>query len=171
MHGKFKFEVVPITEVPFSSQGPQADGRTILVVDDERLIADSLSTILRARGFSVLTAYEGKTALHLAAECAPHLLISDIWMPVMNGVHLAMALLEMVPECKVLLFSGHATEADVRLAREAGHRFPLLTKPVHPLEMLREVNGLLGMTREEKPHARWGMGSIHHRMGTGVAGD
>ena len=60
------------------------------------------------------------------------------------GVDLAMTLIKRIPECRVLLFSGHATLADLSGAREAGHDFPLLHKPVHPAELLKKVSKCLG---------------------------
>ena len=58
----------------------------VLVVDDERVIADTLSAILSKHGFAVMTAYSGATALDLARVTPPDLLISDVAMPEMNGI-------------------------------------------------------------------------------------
>jgi hypothetical protein len=60
----------------------------------------------------------------------------------MSGVELAISVVEMIPECKVLLFSGQAATVDLlHKAREAGHNFTTLAKPVHPTDMLRRVKG------------------------------
>ena len=132
-------EIIPIDEVPNDALRHPV----VLIVDDEPLVADTLSAILSRAGFIILTAYSGPAALELASMHAPELLISDVAMPDMNGVELALALLEVRPECQVLLFSGHATSADLVSAQDAGHDFQLLAKPVHPTEMLRHISKAL----------------------------
>jgi DNA-binding response OmpR family regulator len=141
-------EVVPLSEVPtpeFTDDHRRHDDRSVkspivLVVDDEPLVADTLATILSRAGYMAVKAYGGLSALELAHSIRPALLISDVAMPEMNGVELAMAVLKKSPDCGILLFSGHATERDLAPAREAGHDFTLLSKPIHPREMLKHVS-------------------------------
>jgi CheY-like chemotaxis protein len=151
MTPRLKFEVIPITEVP--SEDPVVLPRklpVVLVVDDERVIADTLSMILSRSGFSTMTAYDGPSALELATGIAPDLLISDVVMPGMSGIDLAIAMKQTVPGCKVLLFSGQAATVDLlEQARQAGHNFTTLAKPVHPTDMLRRISECL-TTRETK---------------------
>jgi DNA-binding NtrC family response regulator len=137
-----KFEVVSLDEVPMNELCGQARAAkpVVLIVDDEPVVADSLSMILALSGYETMTAYGGETALELVKAQTPALLISDVVMPDMNGVELAMAIRLMLPECGVLLFSGHATSRDLISAREAGYDFPLLRKPVPPAEMLRHIS-------------------------------
>jgi DNA-binding NtrC family response regulator len=116
----------------------------VLVVDDERIIADTLSIILSKSGFSTMTAYDGISALELAKSVPPQLLISDVVMPGMTGVELAIEMTQMFPACKVLLFSGQAATVDLlEEARKGGHDFTTLTKPVHPTDMLRHISECL----------------------------
>jgi CheY-like chemotaxis protein len=76
-------------------------------------------------------------ALAEAASTPPDLLISDVMMPEMSGVDLA---IKFHPDCKVLLFSVQAATADLlRAAREQGHDFELLVKPVHPTDLLAAI--------------------------------
>jgi CheY-like chemotaxis protein len=118
----------------------------VLVVDDERVIADSLSIILSKNGFSTMTAYDGASALNLAMTGAPDLLISDVMMPGMTGIELAITLSQVVPRCKVLLFSGQAATVDLlQEARSSGHEFTTLTKPIHPTDMLLRISECLGV--------------------------
>jgi DNA-binding NtrC family response regulator len=120
---------------------PERNQSVVLIVDDERVIADTLSIILSRSGFSTMTAYDGESALELARAVYPDLLISDVVMPEMTGVELAIAVTETVPGCKVLLFSGQATTVDLlEKARHCGHDFTILTKPVHPTDMLRRIS-------------------------------
>jgi DNA-binding response OmpR family regulator len=143
--------VVSLSEVPYETVAENEEVRDpiVLVVDDDRLVADTLTLIFNRAGFCALTAYDAREALDIASAVHPDILVSDVDMPRMTGVELAMALLERIPECRILLFSGHATLADLAGARAAGHDFPLLTKPVHPAEMLRNVKYCLGSGRAE----------------------
>jgi DNA-binding response OmpR family regulator len=121
----------------------------VLVVDDERVIADTLSVILGKNGFTPKTAYNGTSALEIATLVRPKLLISDVIMPGMSGIDLAIAIRHTVPDCQVILFSGQASTADLlKSARLAGHDFVVLTKPVHPTEMLARVSERLAPGQE-----------------------
>jgi DNA-binding response OmpR family regulator len=142
-------EVIPLSEVPYEDAIDANDVQdpVVLVVDDDRLVADTLTLIFRRAGFSAYTAYDARSALSMTGSIRPDILVSDIHMPLMNGVDLAMTLLKKIPECRVLLFSGHATSADLASARAAGYDFPLLTKPVHPAELLKKVAKCLGNGR------------------------
>ena len=157
MSPKLNVQVVPIAEVSQTDAIVHSAKRrpVVLIVDDERVIADTLSIILKKNGFSTLTAYDGKSALELARTASPELLISDVVMPGMTGVELAIALAHMIPTCKVLLFSGQAATADLlENARNAGYNFTTLTKPVHPTDMLRRITECLttrGTSSEATP--------------------
>jgi CheY-like chemotaxis protein len=142
---KLKYDVVPVAEVP-KDDTLLAKKRqpVILVVDDEKVIADTLSIILNKSGFETMTAYNGPAALELAAKRAPDLLISDVVMPKMSGVDLAITMKQTIPSCKVLLFSGQAATIDLlEQARSKGHDFTTLTKPVYPTDMLRRIHECL----------------------------
>ncbi len=72
------------------------------------------------------------------------LLITDVVMPGMTGIELALALEELIPEIKVLLFSGQAATIDMlEQANGLGRHFTLLSKPVHPADMLRRISNLI----------------------------
>jgi DNA-binding response OmpR family regulator len=144
------FEVISLADVPFDGLVEGATPRPlVLVVDDERAIADSLAMILSKSGFSALTAYDAESALRLASVAPPDLLLSDVMMgPGMDGVALAITLVRAFPDCKVLLFSGHAATRDLlEGARKAGYNFTLLTKPLHPSDLLERIRGTL-LTQE-----------------------
>jgi CheY-like chemotaxis protein len=72
------------------------------VVDDEEVIAQTLAVILRQSGFLAKSFTNPLEALAEAASTAPDLLISDVMMPEMSGVDLAIKLRALHPECKVL---------------------------------------------------------------------
>jgi DNA-binding NtrC family response regulator len=151
MSKKLNFSVVPLAEVSMNDTVVHmADRRPmVLVVDDEKVIADTLSIILSKSGFDTMTAYDATSALTLANATPPDLLISDVVMPGMTGVELAITMTHVVPACRVLLFSGQAATIDLLAkARESGHDFTTLTKPVHPTDMLRRVTQSLAIPKE-----------------------
>jgi CheY-like chemotaxis protein len=157
MSPDLNFEIVSMTEVPFEKYIPPTEKRqrVVLVVDDERIIADTLSVILSRSGFCVLTAYDAKGALELAGGVAPDLLLSDVMMgPGMDGTQLAIRMVNDHPECKVLLFSGHAATMDLLTqARDKGHDFTLMTKPVHPADLLARITETFGASRSAARNA------------------
>ena len=112
----------------------------VLVVDDERVIADTLSTILNQNGFDASAVYSGISAVDRAREMQPELVISDVIMQDMNGIEAAIRIREILPGCKILLFSGQAATADLlERARAQGHEFEILAKPVHPQDLLAKL--------------------------------
>jgi DNA-binding NtrC family response regulator len=112
----------------------------ILVVDDQRLIADTLSEILEDAGFEVSVAYDGLQAVENAARFKPGQLLSDVVMPGMNGVELAKAIHEMHPSTKILLFSGQVGVSEILLdAEKHGYHFELLPKPLHPAKLIERL--------------------------------
>jgi CheY-like chemotaxis protein len=79
----------------------------------------------------------------MARSEAPDLLISDVMMPQLSGIDLAIQMKEECPGCQILLFSGQAETVDLlQTAREQGHNFQLLSKPVHPTDLLNGIRAL-----------------------------
>jgi len=123
--------------------------RRVLVIDDERAIADTLSLIFRTQHYESRAAYTAEQAIEVLAEWRPDLAILDVVLPHMNGIELAIVIKANYPNCHVLLFSGNANTA--MLLEEAGrkgYQFEVLAKPVHPNLMLEKASALLG-SREE----------------------
>lgn len=117
----------------------------ILVVDDEWVIADSLTEILRCNGYATDTAYDGPGALQAALLSPPELVITDVVLPGMSGVELAITLKSVYPDCKILLCSGHASTPELlRSPHCAPYDFTLLSKPVRPRDLLALVEHRLG---------------------------
>jgi DNA-binding response OmpR family regulator len=131
---------MPIKDVPAST--PVSKHRpVVLVVDDESAIADTLSEILKLSGYAAMPVYDGEEALETALLMPPELLITDVMLPGMSGIELAIKMRRIFPDCRILLFSGQAATSDLlTYAARAGHEFTLLIKPVHPTELLRRVS-------------------------------
>ena len=122
------------------SNPPNHNAHRVFVVDDERVIASTLAMILCHQGFDATPFTAPLEALKAARSNAPDLLISDVVMPELSGVDLAIQVKEQCPDCRVLLFSGQAATANLlKDARAAGHDFELLTKPVHPADLLARI--------------------------------
>jgi DNA-binding NtrC family response regulator len=116
----------------------------IFVVDDEEIISSTIETILRLQGFEATAFTEALAALAAARSKVPDLLISDVVMPLLSGVDLAIQLQQRCPDCKVLLFSGQWATADLlEVARSKGYEFELIPKPVHPKDLLKKVHETL----------------------------
>lgn len=127
----------------------QRNNRRILIVDDERAIADTLALIFKTQHYEARVAYSAERAIETLAEWRPDLAILDVILPQMNGIDLAIVIKANYSSCHVLLFSGHANTA--LLLEEAGrkgHQFEVLAKPVHPNLMLERASALLGENEE-----------------------
>jgi DNA-binding response OmpR family regulator len=116
----------------------------IFVVDDEPVIASTTAMILSHYGFDAAFFTSPLDALLAARLDAPDLLVSDIMMPQISGIALAIKMQACCPDCRVLLFSGQAGSFDMlEVARTGGHHFELLAKPVHPAVLLLKVQALM----------------------------
>ena len=117
----------------------------IIVADDEKRIADTLALILESKGYRAQPAYDGTSALEMCRQSIPHLLLSDVMMPGMNGIELAIAVRQEFPACQILLFSGQAaTAVFLEDATRRGYDFEILAKPVHPEDLLARIKDLVG---------------------------
>jgi CheY-like chemotaxis protein len=115
--------------------------RRVLILDDEQIIANTLALILNRSGFEARAVYNGEAAIEAARELSPDVLISDVIMQGMTGIDAAIRISEIVPHCRVILFSGQAATSDLlQRAQANGHRFELLVKPVHPRALLDRLN-------------------------------
>lgn len=121
---------------------PNAIKSKVLVADDERVIADTLAMILNQSGFDARAVYSGEKALELAESFRPDMLISDVIMADLNGIDAAIRIRTLLPNIKILLFSGQAATADLlEKARADGYEFDILAKPVHPQDLLAKLRG------------------------------
>ena len=116
----------------------------IIIVDDEPIIADTLVNILRGEGHDAFAVSSGKSAIRLVKmmqPVRPDVMVTDVIMPGMDGVETAKEILKLVPECRIILFSGHAASTDlVSKAQAEGYSFEILAKPVNPDILLAAIN-------------------------------
>jgi CheY-like chemotaxis protein len=112
---------------------------TILMVDDDELVAASTAAMLEDLGYAVVTRHSAKDALEaLSSGTVPDLLLTDQAMPVMTGVELAAQVRRLRPGLPILLATGFA-----ELSGSDMHGLAKLTKPFSQAELARELNRLL----------------------------
>jgi CheY-like chemotaxis protein len=130
----------PLLSIPGASQtgdGQQtaapSPGRRILVVDDNQDSANSLGLLAQIMGHEVRTAYDGPSALSLAAAFVPDVVLLDVGMPGMDGYEVARRLRQLPALASTVLVAqtGWGQEGDLRRAKEAGFDHHL----VKPLDM------------------------------------
>jgi CheY-like chemotaxis protein len=122
--------------------------KRVLIVDDERVITDTLVTIFSQGGYESKGVYSAEQALIAMEDWSPALVIIDVMLPAMNGIDLAIRIKSQLPECHLSLFSGQAATSDLlEMATRNGYRFDVVAKPVHPSELL----GMAGRLLHEGP--------------------
>jgi CheY-like chemotaxis protein len=112
----------------------------VMIVDDQHLIADTLAEILGNAGFDAIAAYDGFDALDKASRFDPKWVLTDVLMPRMNGVELAIAVRKNYPNSSILLFSGQAGISEIlHEGHRQGYEFELIPKPIHPLKLIERL--------------------------------
>jgi PAS domain S-box-containing protein len=126
---------------------------TILIVDDEVVNREFLSTLLRYRNYRTLQASSGSAALALTRAEAPDLIIADVLMPGMDGYEFVRQLRadRVVGETRVIFYTAAFVEVRAReLAASCGVS-QMLTKPAEPEAILEAVAAVLGVASAPLP--------------------
>ncbi len=129
------------TRVERTSGGVPGDGCKILVVDDEREIADAVATLLITEGYDVLLAHDGEQAVGTAVRERPDLILMDFQMPRLDGVQAAIRIRKTLKksECRILLAT--AALMDLSAVAEADG---FLLKPYSKEILFSFIHALLG---------------------------
>jgi DNA-binding response OmpR family regulator len=117
----------------------------ILVVDDEKKIADVLAQRLELRGFEATPVYDGKTALSLLERGGFDSMILDLRLPDIDGTDVLRKSLETFPKMKVVILSGHGNEQDFEKCLKFG-AIACFNKP----GKISEIEAALTQRFEEK---------------------
>jgi DNA-binding response OmpR family regulator len=127
----------------------------VFVVDDEIVISTTLSIILTRAGFKAFSFTHPKHAIAASQLIEPDLLISDVSMPEMTGIELAVHFRQAQSQCRILLFSGQAETTDLlKHARNDGYDFDLVHKPIHPSDLLAKCNAWRGSKSHRLANSR-----------------
>jgi CheY-like chemotaxis protein len=119
--------------------------RRVLVVDDDRLVADTLNLIFQANGYESEARYSAAEGLECARTFEPRLVLCDVSMPEGSGLELAEAMNAEMPQCQMLMLTAYSSNFPkvelqaVRMKRP----LKLLSKPCRPEDLLREAENLL----------------------------
>ena len=122
------------------SEGPDASQRptiTILVVDDEADVRALVREVLTVNGYTVVDTGDPMEARRIVERQPVQLLLTDVVMPIMNGIELAQRVEATSPTTKVLLMSGYSTAA----MKSSGR--PFLPKPFRTADLLAMVRQML----------------------------
>src|SRR4051812_23567121 len=102
----------------------------VLIVDDEPVIAESLSEMLEGWGYETAVAQDGRAGLAKVEEFYPEVVVSDVYMPNLDGFGLLREMRTLHPETAVILLTGQGTvEMALRAIQEEG-AFHYLEKPI-----------------------------------------
>jgi DNA-binding response OmpR family regulator len=131
-----------------------ADGRRVLIVDDERDSADLLCAILESRGFTVSAAYGGAEALRRIGEEPPDLLLLDVMMPQMSGLQVLEHLRRTPSTARIptILVTAKGRDDDVILGYQLGADY-YITKPCTASQLLYGLDLVLNTKRRRSASA------------------
>lgn len=117
----------------------------VLIVDDDHLVADTLTLVFRANGFESEARYSAAEGLDRARSFAPSLLLTDFTMPGENGLDLVEAVQRELPACRMMFLTAYESNTRhlERHTRRTQRPIRMLYKPVHPEDLLREAQALL----------------------------
>lgn len=116
--------------------------QTVLVVEDDDLLRENLADLLRLEGYEVLTAANGSEGLRKHTETLVDLVVTDVMMPVMDGVEMVDNLRALRPELPVVFMSGYLGSPLMEhnlLQRIQSLCCPLIAKPYKADQMLTAV--------------------------------
>lgn len=127
-----------------------AKGETILVVDDDEFVCNSLKWLLLDEGYEVEVAGDGKSALELLSKRTFDLILTDLMMPEVDGLAVLKEVKQTSPTTGVIILTGYGTLEAAMSALEDG-AYDFLTKPCDDGEMKYKIRGAL---RQKQLHER-----------------
>jgi len=122
---------------------------SILIVDDEPSILQSLSGLLSDEGFEVMTASNGYEALKIIDAESPDLVLLDIWMPGIDGIETLKEIKKENPFIQVIIITGHGTIETAVKATKLG-AFDFIEKPLSIDKVIVTINNALNFRRLEE---------------------
>ncbi len=123
--------------------------RTILIVDDEKSICQSLGSILADEGYEILTAGSGEDALKVIEEESPNLVLLDIWLPGIDGIETLKIIKSRFPQVRVIMISGHGNIETAVKSTKLG-AFDFFEKPLSMEKVILVVNHVFELINLEE---------------------
>jgi two-component system chemotaxis response regulator CheY len=112
--------------------------KTILVVDDEIELLESMTDIIKSIDFDVITATNGEDAIAKFREKMPDLVLMDIKMPKMDGFDAFFKIKELNPDAKIILITGMVVDEE-KIKKAKAVTLILLIKKPYSAEFLKEI--------------------------------
>jgi len=141
--------------------------KTILIVEDETVLRESVAELLTDEGYHVLQAGDGKTAYDLVLSSPVDLVLSDVRMPGMDGMALLAQLQQLAPETPVIMITAYGTVQSAVSAMRSG-ACDYLLKPVAFEDMLLKINRALEFRESTRVHRvmteQLAAGSVFHNL-------
>jgi len=122
---------------------------SVLIVDDEPSIVQSLSGLLSDEGYKVSTAVNGYDALKVVDSDSPDLVLLDIWMPGLDGIETLKEIKKYHPHTQVIIITGHGNVETAVKATKLG-AFDLIEKPLSIDKIILTINNALNFRRLEE---------------------
>ena len=122
-----------------------SNGKTVLIVEDEKNIVDILKFNLQRAGYQTLEAYDGEDGLSQALSANPDLILLDVMLPKKNGFDVCRALREQGSNVPVIILTAREEEADKVLGLEIGAD-DYITKPFSMRELVARVGANIRRT-------------------------
>ncbi|MEO8557132.1 MAG: response regulator transcription factor [Actinomycetota bacterium] len=146
---------------------PTLTGFRVLVVDDERALADLVGSYLTRDGFEVSMAHDGQRAIDQARQVDPDVIVLDLGLPVIDGVEVC-RVVRTFSDCYIIMLTARTDEIDKLIGLSVGAD-DYLTKPFSPRELLARIQAMLrrprasttsGQPAQEEPPRVFGALSI-----------
>jgi len=144
--GGMKFPTVAVKDLPEPVlRGDGGEDRTVvLVVHDQRDVAESVLELLNRNGYAAIAASTGEDAIETALLIPPELVISEVTLPDMSGVEVAKTLKAKLPGTKVLLFADEGAAPELLAAvKKSRHGIGLVEKPIVAADVIAHVSASL----------------------------
>ena len=139
----------PEVEEEFEVNTELMDGNVVMVVDDDPLILNNLKNMLLPY-FQVIEANNGEEGFELACKECPDIIISDVEMPIMDGIEMYKRLRSVQPSVVPLIFLSARSEEDDRLKGLSSGAIDYVTKPFASRELLMKLTNILQWRRQQQ---------------------
>jgi len=147
--------------------------KTILIIEDEKSIADILSFNLEREGYAVLLAADGQSGLDRALRTPPDLILLDVMLPIMDGYEVCRRLRQEKANTPIIMLTAREDEEDKVLGLELGAD-DYMTKPFSIKELLARIrantrrssaDSETSADRADAPSGEWACGDLHINPG------